>query len=45
MDNYEAGRMCGKLVKKALPDGGEIMIFVGRLGPGQRSVAPPGSDR
>ncbi len=32
MDNYEAGRMCGKLVKEALPDGGEIMIFVGRLG-------------
>jgi ribose transport system substrate-binding protein len=32
MDNYVAGRMCGKLVKEALPDGGEIMIFVGRLG-------------
>ena len=32
MDNYTAGRMCGKLIKEALPDGGEVMIFVGRLG-------------
>ena len=32
MDNYTAGRMCGKLVKEALPDGGTVMIFVGRLG-------------
>jgi len=32
MDNYTAGRMCGALVKEALPEGGEIMIFVGRLG-------------
>jgi len=32
MDNYDAGRMCGQLVKKALPDGGSVMIFVGRLG-------------
>lgn len=31
IDNYSAGRECGKLVKEALPDGGEIMIFVGRL--------------
>lgn len=31
MDNYKAGRLCGKLVKEAIPDGGEIMIFVGRL--------------
>ena len=31
MDNYDAGRMCGKLVKEALPDGGEIYIFVGRI--------------
>ncbi|MCU0797111.1 MAG: sugar-binding protein [Akkermansiaceae bacterium] len=31
MDNYEAGRMCGKLVKEALPDGGKVMIFIGRL--------------
>jgi ribose transport system substrate-binding protein len=32
MDNYTAGRMCGDLVREALPDGGKIMIFVGRLG-------------
>src|SRR5438270_1166108 len=32
MDNYEAGRMCGKLVRKAMPEGGSVMIFVGRLG-------------
>jgi len=31
MDNYDAGRMAGKLVKEAIPDGGEVMIFVGRL--------------
>lgn len=32
VDNYEAGRECGELVKKALPKGGKVMIFVGRLG-------------
>lgn len=32
MDNYLAGRMCGQLVKEAIPDGGNVMIFVGRLG-------------
>ncbi|MFT5127247.1 MAG: ribose transport system substrate-binding protein [Rhodothermales bacterium] len=31
MDNYKAGRLCGKLVKEAIPDGGEIVIFIGRL--------------
>jgi ribose transport system substrate-binding protein len=31
-DNYAAGRLCGELVKEALPDGGDVMIFVGRLG-------------
>ncbi len=31
MDNYVAGRACGRLVKEALPEGGTIMIFVGRL--------------
>ncbi len=31
MDNYNAGRAAGKLVKEALPEGGKIMIFVGRL--------------
>ncbi len=32
MDNYDAGRLAGKLVKEALPEGGSVMIFVGRLG-------------
>ena len=31
MSNYTAGRMCGQLVKEALPDGGSLIIFVGRL--------------
>jgi ribose transport system substrate-binding protein len=31
MDNYAAGRMCGELVKEALPDGGKVMLFIGRL--------------
>ncbi|MCA9247846.1 MAG: substrate-binding domain-containing protein [Planctomycetales bacterium] len=31
MDNYRAGRMAGQLVKKALPEGGKIVIFIGRL--------------
>lgn len=31
MDNYLAGRMCGQLVKEAIPLGGEVAILVGRL--------------
>ncbi len=31
VDNYEAGRMCGELVQEALPEGGKVAIFVGRL--------------
>ena len=31
MSNYDAGRLCGELIKDALPDGGSLMIFVGRL--------------
>lgn len=31
MDNYKAGRMCGQLVKEALPKGGKVMLFIGRL--------------
>ena len=31
MDNYIAGRQCGELVKQALPDGGNVMLFIGRL--------------
>lgn len=30
-NNYEAGRMLGKLVKERMPDGGKVMIFVGNL--------------
>jgi ribose transport system substrate-binding protein len=30
-DNYKAGRAAGDLVKKALPNGGTIAIFVGEL--------------
>ena len=31
MDNYTVGRMCGELVKEALPQGGSVVIFIGRL--------------
>lgn len=30
-NNYEAGRMLGKLVKERMPEGGKLMIFVGNL--------------
>jgi ribose transport system substrate-binding protein len=30
-DNRAAGRQAGELIKRALPDGGRIMIFVGKL--------------
>ena len=29
--NYMAGRAAGKLIKKAIPDGGEVMLFVGKM--------------
>jgi ABC-type sugar transport system substrate-binding protein len=31
-ENYNAGRLAGELVKEAMPEGGSVMIFVGRLG-------------
>jgi ribose transport system substrate-binding protein len=31
MNNYAAGRAAGKLVKEAIPNGGKVMLFVGRL--------------
>ena len=31
MDNYKAGRQCGDLVREAMPKGGTVMIFIGRL--------------
>ncbi len=30
-DNYKAGRAVGELVKRAVPNGGKIMIYVGKL--------------
>ena len=31
MDNYDAGRLCGQLVKEALPNGGPVVLLVGNL--------------
>ena len=31
MDNYKGGIMCGKLVREAMPKGGTVMLFIGRL--------------
>ncbi len=31
MDNYKAGRLCGELVREAMPQGGTVMLFIGRL--------------
>jgi ribose transport system substrate-binding protein len=31
MDNYAAGVQAGELVAKALPEGGQVMLFIGRL--------------
>ena len=31
MDNYDAGLLCGRTLREALPDGGKVMILVGRL--------------
>src|SRR5262249_17223923 len=30
-DNYKAGRAAGELAKKAAPDGGKVIIYVGQL--------------
>ncbi|MDG2125024.1 MAG: substrate-binding domain-containing protein [Verrucomicrobiales bacterium] len=30
-NNYDAGRLLGKLVKERMPDGGKLMIFVGKI--------------
>ena len=30
-DNYQTGRELGKLIKKSMPDGGKIMIYVGKI--------------
>ncbi len=31
MDNYDTGRICGEVVREALPEGGKIMLFIGRI--------------
>lgn len=31
MDNFDAGFLCGKTLREALPEGGKVMIFIGRL--------------
>lgn len=31
MDNYDAGRMAGRLLRESLPEGGEVFVFIGRL--------------
>lgn len=31
VDNYAAGRMCGQLIKEALPDGGAVVLVIGTL--------------
>ncbi|MDX1382840.1 MAG: substrate-binding domain-containing protein [Thermoanaerobaculia bacterium] len=31
MDNYDAGRLCGRLVEEAIPEGGTVYLFIGRL--------------
>ena len=30
-DNYRAGRLCGELIKQALPEGGELVISIGSV--------------
>lgn len=31
MNNYEAGRICGEVVREALPEGGNIILFIGHI--------------
>jgi ribose transport system substrate-binding protein len=30
-DNYEAGLLCGGLVRQAIPEGGKVMLYIGRM--------------
>jgi ribose transport system substrate-binding protein len=32
VDNYAAGRLCGEMIKAAIPGGGKVMLFIGNLG-------------
>jgi ribose transport system substrate-binding protein len=31
MDNFDAGLLCGRTLREAMPEGGKVMIFVGRM--------------
>jgi ribose transport system substrate-binding protein len=31
MDNYDAGILCGETLRKAMPDGGSVVIYIGRM--------------
>jgi ribose transport system substrate-binding protein len=31
MDNYDAGLLCGRTLREAMPNGGKVMILIGRL--------------
>jgi ribose transport system substrate-binding protein len=31
MHNYDAGLLCGQTLRKAMPDGGSVAIFIGRM--------------
>jgi ribose transport system substrate-binding protein len=31
MGNYDAGLLCGRTLRKAMPEGGKVMIFIGRM--------------
>jgi ribose transport system substrate-binding protein len=31
MDNYQAGIVCGKMLRDAMPEGGKVMVFIGRV--------------
>lgn len=31
VDNYMCGRACGELLREALPDGGKVALFIGRM--------------
>lgn len=42
MDNYRAGLICGKTLRDAMPEGGKVMIFVGRLDQDNAKRRQPG---
>jgi ribose transport system substrate-binding protein len=42
VDNYQAGLMCGKTLRNAMPEGGKVMIFVGRMDQDNAQRRQPG---